>query len=430
METLALILAGGRGTRLDILTEYRAKPSVPFAGKLRLIDFALSNCVNSGIYNVGVLTQYLPMSLHDHIGIGKPWDLDRKIGGVNLLQPYTGRDKKYGWYQGTAHAVCQNINYIKKNNPKYVLILSGDHVYKMDYSQMIDYHRQKGAELTIAAQRVSWEEASRFGILEANDNLEILDFKEKPEEPLNNLASMGIYVFNADLLINMLEEHCNQENSDFGHHIIPPIIESSKTFSYEFEGYWRDVGTIQSFWETNLSLAAPVPELNLYDDNWKIHTRSTEQPPAKFGAKGSAKQSLISSGAIINGIVENSIISPGAYIEEGAVVRDSIIFNDTRIKADSIVSSSVIDKRVVVGEKSYIGFGNDLTVNVDKPNLYKTGLTVIGKGAVIPNNIQIGRNCRVLPYIKEKDFGDKKDIASGTTIKPLMDKELSLVETG
>ncbi len=415
MKSLALILAGGRGSRLDFLSGHRAKPSVPFAGKFRLIDFSLSNCVNSGIYNVGVLTQYLPLSLNDHIGIGKPWDLDRRIGGVTILQPFTGR--KGGWYQGTAHAIYQNISFIRRHNPQYVLVLSGDHVYKMDYDKMINYHIEKDADLTIAAQRVPIEEADRFGILEPDKYMKIVDFLEKPEDPPGNLASMGIYVFSTDVLLDVLEKYCTKDNSDFGHHIIPPMIKDNNVYLYEYDGYWKDVGTLESYWEANLSLANPVPDFNLYEEGWKIHTRSQEKPPVKFGNDARATRSIISNGSIINGIVENSVISPGVYIEEGAVVRDSVIFNDTIIKHDSIVSKAIIDKEVIVGADSHIGFGNDLTVNKEKPNLLYNGLTVIAKRAHIPDNVQIGRNCRVLSYIDEKTFGDKV-VPSGTTVRP------------
>ncbi|GAB6138411.1 glucose-1-phosphate adenylyltransferase [Halanaerobaculum tunisiense] len=427
MKTLALVLAGGRGTRLDILSNHRAKPGVPFGGKFRLIDFALSNCVNSGIYNVGVLTQYLPLSLHEHIGIGKPWDLDRKLGGINLLQPYKGRNNNGNWYQGTAHAVYQNIDYIKQNNPDYVVVLSGDHVYKMNYQDMVQYHQQNNAELTIAAQRVPEEEASRFGILECNDQQEILDFAEKPAEPASNLASMGIYVFNTDALISILHDCCTQENSDFGHDIIPPMIDNNQVFAYEFDGYWKDVGTLKCFWETNLALTGPMPEFNLYDKNWKIHTRSEEKPPVKFGAQGKAEQSIVANGSIINGEVKNSVISPGVFIEEGAVVRDSIIFNDTVIKQDSIVSQAIIDKNVVVGDNCHIGFGNDLTPNQERPELLNCGLTVLAKGAQIPANTQIGRDCRILSFVDHSDFTDQV-IPSGSTVKPETNEELYLLD--
>jgi glucose-1-phosphate adenylyltransferase len=427
MKTLALILAGGRGTRLDVLSYHRAKPSVPFAGKFRLVDFALSNCVNSGIYNVGVLTQYLPMPLHDHIGIGKPWDLDRRMGGINLLPPSTGK-KGGSWYQGTAHAVYQNIDYIKQNSPKYVMVLSGDHVYKMDYSDMILHHEKNEADLTIAAQRVSEDEAKRFGILETDGDMKVTNFEEKPEQPPNDLASMGIYIFDTEVLLKILEDCCTEEKSDFGHHIIPPMIKNKDVYSYEFDGYWKDVGTIECLWKTNLALAGPIPEFNLYDEDWKIHTRSKEKPPVKFGYKGKAMQSIVSNGSIINGTVKNSVIGPGVFVEEGAEVRDSVIFNNAVIKKNSIVYRSIIDKEVVIGSNSHIGFGTDLTANGECPELFNCGLTVIAKGTKTPDNMKIGRNCRIYSYLGESNF-EEKVIASGSTVTPnLEDSDVYLLD--
>ena len=413
MKTLALILAGGRGSRLDILSEHRAKPSVPFAGKYRLIDFVLSNCVNSGIYNVGVLTQYLPLSLNDHIGIGKPWDLDRKYGGITILQPYTG--KEGGWYKGTAHAIYQNMSYLRSQDPEYVLVLSGDHLYKMNYDKMVEEHIDRNADLTIAAQRVPKEDASRYGILNTDKTGRITDFLEKPDNPPDNLASMGIYVFTKEALIKALNKYCSAEKSDFGHHVIPPMIENNEVYAYEYEGYWRDVGTLKSFWETNLSLTEPIPELNLYDEDWKVHTKSVEKPPVKFGPNSKSRNSLLSNGAIINGIVENSVISPGVYIEENVVVRNSVIFNDTVIKKNTIIDKCIIDKEVEIGENCHIGFGDDLTPNKEQPDLLFNGLNIIAKRAVIPNNVQINRNCRIMSYTRPKDF-DNKNIESGSTI--------------
>ncbi|MFO7819355.1 MAG: glucose-1-phosphate adenylyltransferase [Halanaerobacter sp.] len=415
MKTLALVLAGGRGTRLDILSKHRAKPGVPFAGKFRLIDFALSNCVNSGIYNVGVITQYLPMSLNKHIGIGKPWDLDRKVGGATVLQPFRGKAETGGWYTGTAHAVYKNMGYIRRHNPDQVVILSGDHVYEMDYSKMVDYHRKKDAQLTIAAQPVDYEEASRFGILDHNDEMQITEFVEKPEEPPSNLASMGIYVFETDILLEILEKRCDEESSDFGHHIIPPIIDNGRAFAYEFDDYWKDVGTLEAFWKTNLELTDPIPELNLYDEDWKLHTRSEEKPSVKFGENGGAQSSLVSNGSIINGKVENSVISPGVFIEDGAVVKDSIIFNDTTIRKNTVVDKAIIDKEVEIGENCEIGTGDDLTPNEEKPELLSNGLNVIAKRASIPANTTIARNCRVFSYVEKDDF-NTGTVPSGSTI--------------
>ncbi|WP_408956304.1 glucose-1-phosphate adenylyltransferase [Natroniella sp. ANB-PHB2] len=414
MKTLALILAGGRGTRLDILSGHRAKPSVPFAGKYRLIDFTLSNCVNSGIYNIGIITQYLPLALNTHIGIGRPWDLDRKMGGITLLQPYTG--EKNNWYQGTAHAVYQNISYIKKKNPDYIVILSGDHVYKMDYSKLVSFHKAKEAELTIAAQRVPAEEANRFGILKLNDRKKVLDFKEKPKKPPSNLASMGIYVFSADILLEKLEAICDHKHSDFGHHIIPEMIKKNRVFTYEFEGFWKDVGTLKSFWETNLALIKREKEINLYDNKWKIYTREQEGLPVKFGKDGIATQSLVSNGAIINGRIKNSVISPGVIVEKGAVIKDSIIFHNTRIKSDTLINKSIIDKNVTVSSNAQIGIGKDMTPNQEKPDILRNGLNLISKGILIPPEVKIGRNCRILTKIKLKDLKDGI-IPSGSTIK-------------
>ncbi len=415
MKTLALILAGGRGTRLDILSTHRAKPSVPFAGKFRLIDFALSNCVNSGIYNLGVLTQYLPLSLNKHIGIGKPWDLDRKRGGVTILQPYRGKPGETDWYKGTAHSVYKNISFIRNSDPDDVVILSGDHVYQMDYSKMLEHHRENGADLTIAAQPVPLEEANRFGILDHTDDMKITEFVEKPDDPPSNLASMGIYVFKKEALLEALDKYCDQETSDFGHHIIPPIIEQGKAYAYKFDSYWRDVGTLDAYWETNLELADAIPKLNLYREKQRIYTRSEDKPPVKFGPKGSAEESLVSNGSIINGQVENSVISPGVYIEEGAVVRNSIIFNDTTIKKDSVVDKTIIDKEVTVEANCIIGHGDDLTPNQQKPDLLQSGLNVIAKRSMVPEGTTINRNCRIFSYVKAKHFNGK-NIPSGTTI--------------
>ncbi|MGM0509253.1 MAG: glucose-1-phosphate adenylyltransferase [Fusobacteriota bacterium] len=418
METLALILAGGRGSRLDILSEHRAKPSVPFAGKFRIIDFALSNCVNSGIYDVGILTQYLPLSLNEHIGIGKPWDLDRKRGGVTLLQPYTGKAQK-GWYEGTAHAAYANLRYIKRNNPEYVIVLSGDHIYKMDYDKMLDQHKEKGADLTIAVQEVPWDDVSRFGIMETNDDMKVENFEEKPETSTSNLASMGIYIFSADKLIDILETKCSSEKSDFGHHIIPGMIEEDDVYAYKFKGYWKDVGTYDAYKEANLALTNQYGqlELDLYDPNWIIQTRSEERPPVKFGVKGSASKALISNGCIISGEVTNSVLGPGVIVEPGAIVKNSIIFNDTVIKNNSIVDNAIIDKEVVIGDNCHIGFGNDLTPNKEKADLLTNGISVIAKGVKVPNNTQIGRNCRIVSYVQEKDFVNKV-IKSGETLNP------------
>ncbi|RAK03956.1 glucose-1-phosphate adenylyltransferase [Halanaerobium saccharolyticum] len=426
MKTLALILAGGRGSRLDILSAHRAKPAVPFAGKFRLIDFVLSNCINSNIYNVGVLTQYLPHSLNKHIGIGKPWDLDRKKGGLTILQPFKGNLGADDWYQGTAHAVYKNISFIKNDDPENVIILSGDHVYEMDYDQMLDFHRQKGADLTIAAQPVDYQDAGRYGILAHQEDMKITEFVEKPADPPGNLASMGIYVFKTDVLLDMLRQNCTNQRSDFGHHIIPPMIDDQKqkVYVYKYYGYWRDVGTLDSYWETNLDLTADLPELNLYSEKWRFYTRSEEKPPAKFGKESRVSCSLISNGAIINGLVNHSIISPGVYIEQGAAVRDSVILNDTVIRSGTVIERAVIDKEVEIKENCQIGQGDDFSPNAEKPDLLQNGLNIIAKRAEIPAGTIMGRNCRVFSYVTEASF-DANNIPSGSTITSELGKKIT-----
>jgi glucose-1-phosphate adenylyltransferase len=417
METLALILAGGRGSRLDILSEKRAKPGVPFAGKFRIIDFALSNCSNSGIYDIGILTQYQPLSLNEHIGMGQPWDFNRRNSGVTLLQPYESL-KGDSWYNGTADAVLQNIEYIKRKKAKYVLILSGDHIYKMDYKKLIDFHKEKGADVTVCAQPVPIEEASRFGILSADDNMKIVEFAEKPKVPKSDLASMGIYVFNTDVLLNALET-IKEPDLDFGKHIIPVMIENNHVFCYRFEDYWKDVGTYDSYLEANLELTQTVDKvpLDMYDPDWVIHTKSEERPAAKFGLNAKVKQCLISNGCIIAGEVEKSVLGPGVDIRPGAIVKNSVIFNDTVIEAGAVVDGAIIDKNAIVRKDCKIGYGNDLSSNKDKPEVLTSGLNVIGKGAEIPEGTVIERNCRILSHVTPDDF-DSKEVKSGTTVAP------------
>ena len=342
MKVLAMILAGGRGSRLDILSEKRVKPSVPFAGKFRIIDFALSNCSNSGIYDVALLTQYLPLSLNEHIGSGKPWDFDRRDSGITMLQPH----EKLGgnsWYQGTADAIRQNIDFIKSKNPKYVLILSGDHIYKMDYRWMLKEHEENDAELTIAVQPVPIEEASRFGIFEVDKNKKILDFEEKPAEPKSNLASMGIYIFNTDLLLEYLQKLENHD-LDFGNHVIPAMIhEERKVYVHTYDSYWKDVGTYDSYLEANLDLIKKSEEvgINLYDQGWKIYTRSEDLAPVRIGVTGSVQNSLICNGCKIEGSVENSVLGPGVTIRKGATVRNSIIFSGTYVDENSHLDTPI-----------------------------------------------------------------------------------------
>lgn len=408
METLALILAGGKGSRLDILSQRRSKPAMPFAGKFRIIDFALSNCTQSGIYDIGILTQYLPLSLNEHIGSGKPWDLDRRDSSVTLLQPHNY------WYLGTADAVLKNLEFIERRTPKYVLILSGDHIYKMDYRKMIQAHEEKNARLTIACQPVAPEEVSRFGIMSVNKDSEIIDFEEKPKTSKSNLASMGIYLFNFDLLKKVLLE-IKQDDLDFGKHIIPYLIESTKkeVYAYLFKDYWMDVGTYDSYLETNLQMTKDFTELDLYDPTWKVYTKSEDLPPVKVSSEATIHNSLVSNGCVIEGAVINSVLSPGVRVGKGAVIKDSVILNNAIIGDLVTIHKSIIDKKVTIGRNTYIGYGDDLTPNQAKPDLLRTGITVIEKGAIIPSDTKIGRNCRIF---KSGKF-TSKFVPSGSTLE-------------
>lgn len=409
METLALILAGGKGSRLDLLSARRSKPAMPFAGKFRIIDFTLSNCSNSGIYDIAILTQYLPLSLNEHIGSGRPWDLDRRDSSVTLLQPHSD------WYEGTADAVLKNLRFVKRRGAKYILILSGDHIYKMNYQKMIDAHKEKGADLTIATTTVDIEEASRFGILSMDENKKITSFEEKPAHPKSNQASMGIYVFSADALYDAIEG-CKETNMDFGKHIIPKMIgdKERKVFGYPFSGYWQDVGTIDSYLETSLELLHGGKEvLDLYEEGWKIYTRSEEMPPVRIGEDAKIINALISNGSVIEGTVINSILSPGVYVGKGAIVKDSVVFNDTYIGEGAYVENSVLDKKVHVGPHAKIGFGEVYVKNQEKPDLLYSGVNVIAKRAVVPADTIIERNVRVY----ENAHIVESRIKSGSTMK-------------
>ena len=419
MQVLAVLMAGGAGTRLTVLSDKRAKPAVPFAGKYRIIDFTLSNCVNSGIYDVAVLTQYRPHSLNSHIGIGKPWDLDRQRGGVHLRQPYQGGSADLDWYRGTADAVYRNLDFIQEKNPDLILILSGDHIYKMDYRPMIDYHLEKGADLTVAVMNVPVEETDRFGIMSVNRHMRVTAFHEKPKErDKGTLASMGIYVFNSNVLIQRLMEGSSETpRIDFGKDVIPSMIEQDKVFAYAFEGYWVDVGTVHSYWETNLALADPIGSdaLNLHDPGWVIHTRSEERPPVKLGPQAQVVSSLISNGCVIRGRVERSVLSPGVYVSPGAVVRESVIINDTWIGPGAVLDRVIVDENAVIGAGTYLGYGEDMAPNREMPDKMNTGITVVGAGAQVPGGLRIGRNVLVRTERLESDFPGT-EIASGETI--------------
>jgi glucose-1-phosphate adenylyltransferase len=422
----AVILAGGQGERLSVLSAQRAKPAVPFAGKYRIIDFTLSNCVNSGLYRVAVLTQYRPHSLNDHIGIGRPWDLDRMHGGVRMLQPYLGR-KNSDWYRGTADAVFQNLSELADWRSDTLVILSGDHIYKMDYNQMLAFHDEHRADVTVAVMQVPMEEAHRFGTLVAAPDGRVVGFEEKPAEPRSNLISMGIYVFDTDILVRRLEEdaHIPSSKRDFGRDVVPRMVEMDRVFAYPFRGYWRDVGTIQTYWESNMGLLKEPPDFDLYDSDWVIHTRSEERPPARITHRGQILCSLISHGSIINGTVEHSVLSPGVFVAEGAIVRDSILFTDCIVGPGSIVDRSILDKHVVVGADVRLGEGSDTRPNRTQPRNLQSGITVVGKGARIPTGLRIGRNCLIAADVMERDFQRhlssnghvENELASGETVE-------------
>jgi glucose-1-phosphate adenylyltransferase len=410
---MAVILAGGEGERLSILSSVRAKPAVPFGGKYRIIDFTLSNCVNSLIDNVVVLTQYNPRSLNDHIGLGRPWDLDRNNGGVKLLQPYIARGRVAEWYRGTADAVLQNFNVIEHDAGDILLILAGDHIYKMDYQPFITAHRRKRADVTIAVRRVPLAEASRMGILALDENDRVTEWQEKPKHPKSDLASMGVYVFSKRALRRWLSE----ERNDFGRDVVPAMLDGgARVFGYHFDGYWQDVGTVQSYWEANLALLEDRPELDLYDRDWTIHTKSEERAPAQVGPTAQVHRSLISHGCVINGTVVNSVLSPGVRVDVGAVVRDSIVMFDSVVRSGAVVDRSILDKEVVVGPGAIVGDGPDFdTPNKQEPGRLNTGITVVGKRAVIPRATRIGRNVKIASDVKTTDFATRV-IKSGSSV--------------
>jgi len=413
-KVLALILAGGEGKRLSVLAETRAKPAVPFAGKYRIIDFTLSNCVNSGINAVAVIPQYNPRSLARHIGVGKPWDLDRVVGGITLLYPFVSTNGEMHWYKGTAEAVYQNLRFIQDSRVDEVLILSGDHVYTMHYEEMIRFHRQQGADITIAVTEVPLVEANRFGVVTL-DNNRVVAFEEKPSQPKSNLASMGIYVFNKDILFEVLEDAHRHELQDFGSQIIPDAMTKYQIYGYKYQGYWRDVGTIEAYWQANMDLVVDLPPFNLYDPETGVRTLSVDMPPVKLGPRAQTSRSLVSNGCIINGNVFNSVLSPHVYVEEGAHVMDSIIFHDTTIAQDAVVHRSIIDKECYISPGCWIGCGEDYTPNKDEPDYLNCGITVIGEGARLPPGLRVGRNCRIDPGVKESDFSTLL-IPSGSSV--------------
>jgi len=413
-EMIAMLLAGGQGSRLGILTSKVAKPAVSFGGKYRIIDFPLSNCINSGVDTVGVLTQYMPLRLNSHIGIGIPWDLDKNVGGVSILSPYE-KSHDTEWYTGTANAIYQNMEYMESYNPDYVLILSGDHIYKMDYESMLDYHKEKGADVTIAVMPVPMEEASRFGIMITDEDRKIVDFEEKPEHPRSNLASMGIYIFSWTALKEALLANKSQPNLDFGKHIIPYCRDNGRPlYAWEFNGYWKDVGTLTSYWEANMELIDIVPEFNLYEEFWKIYTKSQTVTPQYFGPNSAVERTIIGEGSEIYGQVYNSVIGCDVIIGEGTIVRDSIIMNGTVIGDNCRLEKVIAAENVTIADGVVLGEG-DYIENDTRPDIYRDGIVTIGEGTVIPDSVTIGRNTLISGHTVEADYPDGR-LAGGRTL--------------
>ena len=409
-----MLLAGGQGSRLGVLTAHVAKPAVAFGGKYRIIDFPLSNCINSGVDTVGVLTQYQPLRLNTHIGIGIPWDLDRNIGGVSILPPYE-KSTCSEWYTGTANAIYQNLEFMEYYNPDYVLILGGDHIYKMDYEVMLDYHKEKKADITLATIPVPMEEASRFGVAITDEDGRILEFEEKPKKPRSNLASMGIYIFSWPVLKEALITLSEQQGCDFGKHIIPYCHErGDRVYAYEYRGYWKDVGTLGSYWESNMELIDLIPTFNLYEEFWKIYTKSDTMPPQYIADSAVINKAIIAEGAEVYGEVYNSVIGSGVVIDQGAVVRDSIIMKNSRVREGAHIEKAIIAESVDIGAYAQIGVGEEVP-NVTDPNIYAFGLATIGEGSTIPARVKIGKNTAVSGKTVIGDY-ENGCLASGQTL--------------
>jgi glucose-1-phosphate adenylyltransferase len=415
MTVMAMILAGGESPNLSVLTAMRSEAAVPFGGKYRIIDFALSNCVNSGVFNVAVLTQYQPRSLNQHIGLGRPWDLDRASGGVRLLQPYQStRGEKGAWQEGTADALRFNLDVIPETVQE-VLILAGDHIYKMDYRPLLRFHRERGADLTLAVRTVPAFETHRYGMVGMDLDGRVAEFEEKPRRTRSTLASMGVYVFQRDVLVEALTSGPGKLSRDMGSEIIPRLVSSRRVFAYRFFGYWVDAGTVQAYYEANMTLLGETPALDLYDPDWVIHTRSEERPAALIGPEARVEGNLLCDGCRVDGTVLRSVISPGVYVAPGAVVRDTIIMTDSVIETGAQVDRAILDKRARVEEGARVGWGDDNTPNQRWPERLNTGLTLVGKGAVIPQGTTVGRNAVIYPRAMTEAFPGK-EVPNGETI--------------
>ncbi len=415
-EMIAMLLAGGQGSRLGVLTHNVAKPAVAFGGKYRIIDFPLSNCINSGVDTVGVLTQYEPLKLNAHIGVGISWDLDRNVGGVMVLPPHE-KSESSSWYSGTANAIYQNMDYMESYHPEYVLILSGDHIYKMDYEVMLGYHKAKGADVTIATMAVPWEEAPRFGIMVTDEDSRITEFQEKPAQPKSNLASMGIYIFSWNALKEALTTLKDVPGCDFGKHVIPYCHDKGeKIYSYEFSGYWKDVGTLGSYWEANMELVDLVPVFNLYEEYWKIYTKSSAMPPQYVAPSAHIERSIVAEGCEVEGCVEHSVIGARCVIEEGAVVRDSILMEDCHIGKGAVVEKAILADGVRVGEGTVLGVGEYAESLYDK-KVYVFDLVTVGEGSVIPSGVKVGKNTAIWGETAPEDYPDGQLPSGGFIIK-------------
>ncbi|MBO5239206.1 MAG: glucose-1-phosphate adenylyltransferase [Lachnospiraceae bacterium] len=415
-EMIAMLLAGGQGSRLGVLTSRLAKPAVAFGGKYKIIDFPLSNCINSGVDTVGVLTQYRPLRLNQHIGIGMPWDLDRNIGGVTVLPPYE-KSTDSSWYTGTANAIYQNLEFMEYYNPDYVLILSGDHIYKMDYEVMLDYHKASKAAVTLATYEVPMEEASRFGVVITDEEGCIQEFEEKPEHPRSNKASMGIYIFNWSVLKNALQVMKDVPSCDFGKHIIPYCHEQGERIcAYDFKGYWKDVGTLGSYWEANMELVDIIPEFNLYEEFWRIYTKSDALPPQYIADNTKVSRCIIGEGTEIYGAAEHSVIGSAVTIEEGAVVKDSIIMNGAVIGKNCVIEKAIIAENTIIGEGAVLGVG-EYAPSEYNPKVYAFDLVTIGEKSVIPANVKIGKNTAIFGETTLEDYPNGELKSGGSLIK-------------